>query len=115
MNLDQSVGYSIDYSGTVSSDSDYLIRTLLGTEYGDANLDGLVNNDDKLILFSHWGGIGGFGDGDFTGDGLINGADYTVWRDFEGFAAGSAMTVPEPSSVCLALFITAGLSTRRRF
>lgn len=115
MNLDQSVGYSIDYSGGVSSDSDYLIRTLLDTEYGDANLDGLVNDDDKLILFSHWGATGGFGDGDFTGDGLINGADYTVWRDFEGFAAGSAMTVPEPSSACLALFITAGIYTRRRF
>ena len=47
----------------------------------------------------------GVADGDYNGDGLVNGADYILWADH--FYVGSpstvaAMAVPEPSTLALA-------------
>jgi hypothetical protein len=50
------------------SDVDRLVRTILATEYGDANLDGLIDIDDLEILRNNWGGSTGWAGGDFTGD-----------------------------------------------
>jgi len=50
-----------------------------GTEYGNANLDGLVNDDDLSLLLSNWGALDvGWALGDFTGDGQINDDDLSV-------------------------------------
>ena len=70
-------------------------------------------------------------DGDYNGDGTVDAADYTVWRDNPaanggdggylvwannyGATAGSAgAAVPEPTSVLLCLAGLAGLATRSR-
>lgn len=72
-------------------------------------------------------------DGDYNGDGTVNAADYTVWRDGgspdstqagydkwkqnfgnSGAGGGAGGAVPEPSTVALALVaLVAGLAVRR--
>ncbi len=42
----------LDKNGQINSgDMDYLVRTLLGTTYGDANLDGVFNTTDLVFVF----------------------------------------------------------------
>lgn len=109
---DLEVTYGVNYSSGVVTDSDYLVRTLLGTEYGDVNLDGVVDTDDRTIIYAHWNGTGGWSEGDLNGDGYINSADWSVWRDFEGF--GVSLSIPEPSTACLLLVgLTIGWRTKR--
>ena len=55
---------------------------------GDANLDGLVDGADYTIWADHFFQTGQTRvSGDFTHDGKVDGADYTVWADH--FAPGS--------------------------
>lgn len=89
-------------------DVDELVLNVLGTNYGDLNLDGVVDSDDLETLFGNLGATGAFGweagdlngdtvvdnadftilvsnlpglAGDYNGDGFVDAADYTVWRD----------------------------------
>ncbi len=44
--------FDLDKNGQInSSDMDYLVRTLIGTTYGDANLDGVFNTTDLVFVF----------------------------------------------------------------
>jgi len=81
--------YDLDHSGTVdSADKDYLIHTLLLTEYGDANLDRMVNFSDYLALSQNFGSsVSGVGSaqGDFNGDGQVDFSDYLLLSQNFGF------------------------------
>jgi len=80
--------YDLDGDGDVdNADVDTLIHDILGTEYGDLNLDGAVDIADLVILRSGYGGVGGWGDGDIDGDGLIDLADLAILRTTFGFLA----------------------------
>lgn len=57
-------------------DVDELVRLVLGTRRGDANLDGIVNFEDFTALSSSFGDEGGWSDGDFDGNGVIGFADF---------------------------------------
>lgn len=50
------------------SDVDRLVRNVLGTNYGDANLDGIVGRGDAVTLSRHLGTAAGWSTGDFDGD-----------------------------------------------
>jgi hypothetical protein len=83
---------------------------------GDTNNDGVVNFDDLLAVAQHYGQPGAFGDGDLNGDGTVNFADLLLLAQNYGqtaFAAQSADSVPEPSSIAL-LPIAFALRRRRR-
>jgi hypothetical protein len=62
-------------------DMDYLIQEILGTHYGDANLDGVFNSGDLVHLFStgeYEDGAphnSGWSDGDFDCDGEFTSSD----------------------------------------
>lgn len=60
-----------------------LVRAVLGTNYGDVNLDGAVNSSDAAIIQA---GIGfpppvvGWASGDINGDGAVTSADLALYR-----------------------------------
>lgn len=93
-------------TGGVSSDSDFLVRTILGTQYGDANLDGEVTSIDFSALSANFGqsGVGWVG-GDFNGDGVASSADFSVMASNFGFGS-AAVAVPEPTTAGI---VAAGL------
>ncbi len=84
--------YDLDGNGTADqADVLYLVENVLGTQLGDANLDGAVDasdfnrwNDNKFdTCYKSWG------EGDFNGDGVADGSDFNVWsaRRFTGAVA----------------------------
>lgn len=106
------------------SDIDELIQNILGTEYGDFNLDGTVSIGDFTALQNSFGNAGGWADGDANGDGVVSIGDFTILQNKFGFNNMSLMApqslvttagaefasfelqaevtaVPEPSSWCL--------------
>ena len=53
-------------------DLEMLVRRILGTEFGDANLDGVVDvGDDGESLLTGLGSRGSWATGDFDGDGFV--------------------------------------------
>lgn len=70
--------------------------------YGDANFDGLVNQQDATILATYWGTTGAdWSRGDFNGDGTVNAADASIlaanWNIGESHVGRETPGVPEPS------------------
>jgi hypothetical protein len=83
---------------------------VLGTEYGDANLDGSVNGADLAIWQQNYGSSGGWAMGDFDGSGKVDGRDFLVWQQHVGFTAvvmANAHAVPEPSPIKMVGFLVA--------
>jgi hypothetical protein len=120
---------SLDLLFDLNSDSlinDADLQTLLGlldSQLGDANLDGLVNAADLADWHSNYGSPGGWADGDFSGNALVDGQDYLLWQRNCTNAADTVGTlvVPEPCTWCLSwlalvLWSASGVSTgcRRR-
>ncbi len=77
--------YDLDNNEAVDSrDMDMLVRDVIGTEYGDANLDGLIDGDDvATLLTSMFANKSGWGNGDFSCDGVIDGEDFITWNSFK--------------------------------
>jgi hypothetical protein len=99
-----------------SSDSDFLVRTLLGTEYGDANLDGKVGILDLDLLGQGFSGLGvGWLFGNFDGQGTTGILDLDLLGQNFGFVAAppAALAVPEPTTCLLACFAAIGLALQR--
>lgn len=101
-----------------SNDLDYLLHSIVGTEYGDLNLDGSIDEID-LTLWQNGFGLAGLGydGGDIDGDGETDGADFLALQRNFGFtssAISGSQVVPEPpTSVLIALFSLALLQQRK--
>lgn len=105
----------LNYDGFVSltpfggGDIDELVRVVLGADFGDVDLNGVIDASDRAVVQSNQGqsGLGWAGGdlngdgvtngadlaffgpdlaGDYNGDGEVNAADYTVWRDMQGLS-----------------------------
>ena len=102
----------------VSSDLDYLVRTILGTEYGDANLDGEVDILDFALLGQGFQGLGtGWQFGDFSGSGgATDIVDFDLLGQFFGFSSAAAANsaIPEPAAISLSCFALILLNVRRQ-
>ncbi|MEX2185318.1 MAG: dockerin type I domain-containing protein, partial [Pirellulales bacterium] len=71
--------FDVDGSGTLDTgDRDFLVTTLIGVSYGDATLDGRTSLADVLIVQRHLGQAGGWGQGDFNGDGTVDRSDLAM-------------------------------------
>ncbi len=72
----------LDGNGLVDmADSEMLLADVFGTVYGDANLDGLVDQLDREVWQSHnFQMATGWATGDFNGDGLTDVSDFNVWN-----------------------------------
>ncbi len=74
--------FDLNADGTVDfADREYLVRQILGTDYGDANLDRTFDSTDLLLLFQRGEyedrlpNNSGWADGDFNCDGDFDSAD----------------------------------------
>ena len=76
---------------------------------GDANLDGVVNDDDLSLLLANWTGVGGegrnWGQGNFDRNGAVSDADLSLL--LANWTGQPAAAIPEP--VGLSLLTVAGL------
>jgi autotransporter-associated beta strand protein len=128
------VGYADGADGVVSNLTSGQIEVAY-TLLGDANLDGLVNGSDFLILAANFNqSVNGWDQGDFFYDGLVNAADFNALAEnfnegvsgaasagdvaaLDAFAAANGISlanVPEPASMGLLTFGSVGLLARRR-
>lgn len=98
--------HDLDGDGVLDSqDMDYLVNTLLETNYGDSNLDGIVNVGDLTVLAAHYNTTQGiWATGDFNGDGIVNIGDLTILASHFGQSAINPVAVPEPSFCLMGLF-----------
>lgn len=97
--------YDLDADGRVTqADADLLVRTVVGTEYGDFTLDGKVDTSDLSVLAANWMRTegGSWITGDATGDGVVGPADLSLlqnaWmrgRTPDGRAPDGHEVVPE--------------------
>ncbi len=55
-----------------------LIYNILDSEFGDANLDGVVDDTDKTLVQANLGTAGGWADGDFNGDDIVDQLDMDI-------------------------------------
>lgn len=55
-----------------------IVESVLGTEFGDVNLDGVVDGADLAIAEANLGQSGGWAQGDMNGDGVIDAADIAI-------------------------------------
>ncbi|MEE9211859.1 MAG: peptidylprolyl isomerase, partial [Phycisphaeraceae bacterium] len=69
--------FEVNGDGVVDQgDVDDLVQIILGTLFGDANLNGTVNFTDFTDLRDNVGLAGGWAQGDFNGDGMVSFADF---------------------------------------
>lgn len=82
--LDEAVNFdlSADMNGDLvvnAADITEIVVTILGTQYGDVNLDGAVNAADCAIATANNGLTpAGWADGDVNCDGIVNAADRAI-------------------------------------
>lgn len=75
------IDLSADMTGDLVVDYDdvlELVEVILGTEIGDVNLDGVVDQADLDIAEANLGQPGGWADGDVNGDGVVDAADIAI-------------------------------------
>jgi len=85
--------YDLTNDGTVDQvDVDFLVLTMLGTYYGDHDLDGDVDIDDLNTVRNNFGmPNAGWADGDFDGDETVDIDDLNTVRNNFGAGGESAM------------------------
>jgi hypothetical protein len=90
------------------SDVETLVQEILMTEFGDANLDGIVDEADLAVMADGWKlnpdtFFYRWSTGDFTGDGNIDESDLAFLADAwkKGLNGGSMNAVPEPATMVL--------------
>ena len=105
--------YDINEDGSADlMDVNHLVQTLLETDFGDANLDGTINDADFAIWDQNvFAENTGWAMADFNGDGLTDGTDFNIWNVNRSAAAAP---VPEPAGMLLILAVLPLLARVRR-
>lgn len=105
--------FDVNLDGQLSlADVDNLVEEILGTQYGDANLDQTVDQQDFAIVDANlFAENTGWAAGNFNGDIGTDVADFNLWLSSRNL--GQAISVPEPSGLCLLLGLLLMSSIRR--
>lgn len=86
----------LDGNGNVNqADVTVLVTSILGTQYGDADLDGDVDRADVATVAGNYGGAGGWAAGNFDGSaGGVGLSDLAAIQRNLGFGAGGSPAAP---------------------
>ncbi|MEQ8847418.1 SpoIID/LytB domain-containing protein [Botrimarina sp.] len=84
------------------------------TAVGDFNADGLVDAADYSVWRDNWLRLEPGNPADANGDGFVGNADYDIWAMNFGTASEAAAAVPEASGAVAALLTLAGVANRGR-
>ena len=109
-----------DTQGYVGQFRDDLLAAFAATEVQDAdfNDDTFVDGLDLQIWKNNFGAAGDGSSGDADGNGVANGRDFLLWQQQFTGSGGSigalSATVPEPTTLCLIVYLAAVCSIRRR-
>jgi hypothetical protein len=107
--------FDLNNDATLSqADREVWVHNLANTNFGDSNLDQEVDFSDFLVLSSGFGKPGGWGQGDFDGNGQIQFEDFLLLSNNYGQSAASVTAVPEPTSQGLLLTAIVVLGSARR-
>ena len=119
---DGSMAEMIVYDRVLSAAEIFEVASYLATRYdiayggseppmtGDANDDGLVDDDDLSLLLSSWGQDVGWENGNFNGDNIVDDDDLSLLlSNWTGSGA-----VPEPASAFVLLTGFAAVAVRSR-
>ncbi len=90
--------YDLNNDLTVTSDDvTHLVETILGTNFGDANLDRAVDGIDFDTWNNHkFQSCTGWAMADFNGDGSTDGSDFNVWNSHKFL--NQAVAASDPGS-----------------
>lgn len=91
--------FDLDGDAAISpTDIHFLVRNILNSEYGDADLDRLVSIGDLVILAANFNQPGGWAMGDFTGDGMVQLGDLVLLTEHFGYAPPTPLIAEESQS-----------------
>ncbi|MCA9263882.1 MAG: hypothetical protein KDA60_08520, partial [Planctomycetales bacterium] len=121
--VDVPAGNRLDLTddGIVSADdirewlSNAAVKNGLASPYhfGDANLDGVVNDVDFQVWNANrFGAFGLWSHADFNGDGATDVSDFNLWLKHRGMGS-SSQSVPEPFGAHVALWFAVAAIRRR--
>ncbi|MEZ6119803.1 MAG: hypothetical protein R3C28_24995 [Pirellulaceae bacterium] len=113
--------FDMDLSGYVDqTDRQFWVQQIVGTTFGDANLDGQFDSSDLVRVFEYGQyedallRNSGWAAGDWNGDGEFTSTDLTyAFQSGQYEAAGKLLAVPEPTASLFVLLLAA-LATGRR-
>lgn len=109
-------GSGWDIDGDLDTDLDDiadLVQNILGTDFGDANLDGEIDDSDLLVVLNGFGRSTGWAGGDFNGDGIADIQDFnTAVRNFTA-TESAIINIPEPGTFAMLGIGLIGLTRRR--
>lgn len=106
----QDLVFDVNGDGSVDvTDRDRWVETLVGTKYGDANLDLSVDFEDFLALSRgfHLVDSATWEDGDFNGDGFSSFSDFLILSRNFGATDEVVSSVPEPTGDMMLLAMAA--------
>ena len=110
--------YDVNGGGLDGTDFNYQVLRIIGSVFGDADLNQQINFTDFVSLSTNFGSSGtGWGQGNFNLDDITNLADFVALANNYGADLSSRVsaqtTVSEPASLVL-LSLAVGLVVRQR-
>jgi hypothetical protein len=124
--VDPRADLSADMNGDLrinADDANDLVLNILGTLYGDADLNGRVTFADFLILQNNYNKAGGWAEGDWNGDGMVTFSDFLILQNnYNKSGSGVSLQpagigttgVPEPGSLMALGLGSAAMLLRKR-